>query len=127
VIQILLNLIRNAKYACDDGAAEEKRIVISIRHHQQHVTISVVDNGVGIPPENLDRIFGHGFTTRKNGHGFGLHSGALAATEMGGRLCVTSEGPGKGAEFKLELPIQPPTSPATKSGVIESATAAKRN
>jgi hypothetical protein len=57
----------------------------------------VIDNGVGIPPENLTRIFNHGFTTRKGGHGFGLHSGALAAKEMGGSLTVQSDGPGQGA------------------------------
>jgi len=64
----------------------------------------VRDNGMGIPPENLTRIFVHGFTTRKEGHGFGLHSGALAAREMGGSLSVHSDGPGKGATFTLELP-----------------------
>jgi signal transduction histidine kinase len=55
-------------------------------------------------PENLTRIFNHGFTTRKDGHGFGLHSGALAAKEMGGSLTVHSDGPGQGATFTLELP-----------------------
>jgi signal transduction histidine kinase len=64
----------------------------------------VIDNGVGILPENLTRIFNHGFTTRKDGHGFGLHSGALAAKEMGGSLNVHSDGPGQGAAFTLELP-----------------------
>jgi signal transduction histidine kinase len=71
------------------------------------VRIAVIDNGVGIPPENLTRIFNHGFTTRKDGHGFGLHSGALAAKELGGSLTVLSEGPGLGAVFTLELPCQP--------------------
>jgi signal transduction histidine kinase len=70
------------------------------------VKISVIDNGVGIPRENLARIFNHGFTTRKDGHGFGLHSGALAAREMGGSLTVMSEGPGCGATFTLDLPAQ---------------------
>jgi len=60
---------------------------------------------VGIPPENLTRIFTHGFTTRKDGHGFGLHSGALAAKELGGALSVQSEGTGLGATFTLELPV----------------------
>jgi signal transduction histidine kinase len=59
---------------------------------------------VGIPAENLERIFAHGFTTRKNGHGFGLHSGALAAAELGGSLRAQSPGPGQGACFILELP-----------------------
>jgi signal transduction histidine kinase len=73
----------------------------------------VIDNGVGIPAENLTRIIAHGFTTRKNGHGFGLHCGALAAREMGGALTAQSEGPGRGATFVLELPLQPPASTAT--------------
>jgi signal transduction histidine kinase len=64
----------------------------------------VIDNGVGIPPENLTRIFAHGFTTRKDGHGFGLHSGALAARELGGSLSAHSDGPGCGATFILDLP-----------------------
>jgi signal transduction histidine kinase len=67
--------------------------------------IAIIDNGIGIPKENLARIFGHGFTTRKEGHGFGLHSSALAATELGGSLTVFSEGSGRGAKFTLELPI----------------------
>lgn len=64
----------------------------------------VRDNGAGIPPEHLTRIFQHGFTTKANGHGFGLHSGALAAKEMGGALYAASDGPGRGATFILELP-----------------------
>jgi signal transduction histidine kinase len=68
------------------------------------VRILVIDNGVGIAPENLTRIFNYGFTTRKGGHGFGLHSGALAAKEIGGSLTVQSDGPGQGASFTLELP-----------------------
>jgi signal transduction histidine kinase len=67
--------------------------------------MTVSDNGVGIASENLTRIFNHGFTTRKDGHGFGLHSGALAAREMGGALWAQSDGPGKGATFTLELPL----------------------
>jgi signal transduction histidine kinase len=68
----------------------------------------VADNGIGIAPENLTRIFGHGFTTRPSGHGFGLHSGALAAKELGGTLTASSPGPGQGAAFALELPQVPP-------------------
>jgi two-component system NtrC family sensor kinase len=67
------------------------------------VKVVVRDNGIGIPPENLTKIFNHGFTTKKDGHGFGLHSGANAAKEMGGNLTGHSDGPGKGAEFTLEL------------------------
>jgi signal transduction histidine kinase len=70
--------------------------------------IRVEDNGIGIPPENLTRIFSHGFTTRPDGHGFGLHIGAINAREMGGSLSVASEGTGRGATFTLILPMSPP-------------------
>jgi signal transduction histidine kinase len=71
------------------------------------VRVSVIDNGVGSPAENLSRIFAHGFTTRKDGHGFGLHSAVLAAHEMGARLTAQSDGPATGATFTLELPLAP--------------------
>jgi PAS domain S-box-containing protein len=105
VLQILVNLIRNAKYACDDSGRDDKQITLRVASSDGTVKISVEDNGVGIAPENLTRIFGHGFTTRKEGHGFGLHSGALAAKELGGALKAFSEGPGQGAIFTLELPL----------------------
>ncbi|HSH38201.1 MAG TPA: ATP-binding protein [Chthoniobacterales bacterium] len=105
ILQILVNLIRNAKYACDETNEPDKRITVRIARHDKHIGISVIDNGVGIPAENLTRIFNHGFTTRESGHGFGLHSGALAAKEMGGFLEVHSAGPGCGATFTLGLPI----------------------
>jgi signal transduction histidine kinase len=72
------------------------------------VQITVADNGIGISQENLTRIFSHGFTTKREGHGFGLHSGALAAREMGGSLYARSDGPGQGATFILELPLSAP-------------------
>lgn len=105
VLQILLNLINNAKYACSDSETKEKIITLRIYSSRDHMTIlEVVDNGMGILPENLTRIFQHGFTTRKSGHGFGLHSGALAAKELGGSLTVHSDGKGCGAIFSLALP-----------------------
>jgi PAS domain S-box-containing protein len=108
VLQILVNLIRNAKYALDDRGHTDKRMILQVGLNGNNtVKISVIDNGVGIPQENLTRIFEHGFTTRKEGHGFGLHNGALTAKEMGGALKAHSEGPGKGATFTLELPRQP--------------------
>jgi signal transduction histidine kinase len=106
VLQILVNLLHNAKQACAEGDRLEKRVQVRInRAGNQGVKIEVADNGVGIPRENLTRIFGHGFTTRKNGHGFGLHSSALAAKELGGTLTVQSEGSGQGAIFTLEIPV----------------------
>ena len=105
VLQILVNLIRNARYACDESGRTDKAITLRTAREGNSVRISVIDNGVGIPAENLVRIFNHGFTTRPNGHGFGLHSGALAAKELGGSLTVHSDGPGLGATFTLELPL----------------------
>jgi signal transduction histidine kinase len=105
ILQILVNLIRNAKQACDESGRADKQLVMRVFNGNGSVKISATDNGVGIPSENLNRIFNHGFTTRKNGHGFGLHNAALAAKEMGGLLCVSSPGPGQGATFTLELPV----------------------
>jgi signal transduction histidine kinase len=107
VLQILVNLIRNAKYACEDSGRSDKRITIRVTRCQLGVAIAVVDNGVGISAENMTRIFSHGFTTRPGGHGLGLHSAALAAQELKGALRVASDGPDRGATFTLELPITP--------------------
>ena len=71
------------------------------------VRFSVRDEGEGISDVNLTRIFAHGFTTRKHGHGFGLHSCLQAAAEMNGALTVHSDGTGRGATFTLELPLDP--------------------
>ncbi len=108
VLQILVNLIRNAKYACDESGSAEKRVTVRVRAGNGLMQIAVIDSGVGIPRENLGRIFNHGFTTRKDGHGFGLHSCALAAKELGGSLKGESDGPGRGAAFTLTLPLSQP-------------------
>jgi len=108
VLQILVNLIRNAKYACDESGRANKQVTVRVETVEERVRISVSDNGVGIAPEIMGRLFSHGFTTRKSGHGFGLHSAALSATELGGSLSAHSDGAGCGATFVLELPPKPP-------------------
>ncbi len=109
VLQILVNLLRNAKQAIESSGLEARRIVVKIQSKSpDFVKVAVQDTGSGIAPENLTRIFSHGFTTKKTGHGFGLHSSALAATGMGGSLNATSDGPGTGATFILELPVYQP-------------------
>ena len=105
VLEILINLLRNAKNACDESNQVQKQVTVKVACQDGWVRITVSDNGVGIAPENLTRIFHYGFTTRKDGHGFGLHSGALAAKELGGALLAHSDGSGKGAAFTLELPL----------------------
>lgn len=105
-LQILVNLLNNAKYALEQTAIHERRVSVAIFANQiGHVCLRVTDNGVGIERDNLSQIFVHGFTTRKNGHGFGLHSSSNAAKEMTGSLSVHSDGAGKGATFTLELPV----------------------
>jgi C4-dicarboxylate-specific signal transduction histidine kinase len=104
VLQILVNLIRNAMHACDASGRPDKQVTVRVVPQAASVEVRIIDNGVGIPAENLTRIFSHGFTTKKDGHGFGLHSGALAAKELGGSLTAQSDGPGRGATFTLELP-----------------------
>lgn len=125
VLQILINLISNAKYAVSASLAPEKRVTVRVRNvGGDRVQMQVEDTGVGISKENIARVFSAGFTTKKDGHGFGLHSSANAAKAMGGRLFVDSPGPGQGAVFTLELPIlsQPtasacPPSPALTTDV----------
>jgi C4-dicarboxylate-specific signal transduction histidine kinase len=110
-LQILVNLVSNAKHACIASPSEDKRLSVRVGSHNGSVEIAVTDNGVGISPKNLTSIFSHGFTTRKDGHGFGLHSGALAAKELRGVLSVQSQGEGAGATFTLTLPSSHSTPP----------------
>jgi len=111
ILQILLNLLRNAKQAIKEGGNSDRLIRVSIRRSGiDKVRIELKDSGIGLSRENLTRIFAHGFTTKRDGHGFGLHSGALAAREMGGALWAESDGPGCGATFVLELPCDPSVS-----------------
>jgi PAS domain S-box-containing protein len=124
VLQILVNLVRNAKYACDDGPNPADKAItlrLALAPGGRAVRLVVADNGVGIPAANLTRIFNHGFTTRATGHGFGLHSSANAAKEMKGTLSVHSDGPGTGATFTLELPVATPNpGPDSDQGLDEA-------
>ncbi len=116
LLQILLNLMTNARHALVSGDQQEKRLRIRVRLSPDggQLLVEVSDNGMGIAPEHLPRIFTQGFTTKKEGHGFGLHISALAAMEMKGRLTCTSQGLGQGATFTLELPLA--DSPASSHG-----------
>ena len=106
VLQILFNLLENAKYACQESACADKQVTVSIQPNGAgRIRVKVADNGIGIPAGNLPRLFAQEFSTRKNGHGFGLHSSILAAQDMGGSLRAESAGPGQGATFILEAPL----------------------
>jgi C4-dicarboxylate-specific signal transduction histidine kinase len=102
VMQVLVNLVENARQAME-GMPGERRLALAIRRGEGWVDVSVSDTGCGIATENVAKIFSHGFTTRQQGHGFGLHSCAVAAREMGGSLAVHSDGPGLGTRFTLRL------------------------
>jgi signal transduction histidine kinase len=109
LLQIVINLVKNAKEALVEQVREQRRLEISTRASGDRLIVAVTDTGVGIDKEQLSRIFSHGFTTKAQGHGFGLHSCANAATEMDGKLTVHSEGHLKGATFTLDLPFVPAT------------------
>ena len=105
LLQVLVNLLKNAKDSLNASRSSGKKL--SIRSYQagDKVNIEVADNGLGIDPANITKIFSHGFTTKDDGHGFGLHASANAIQEMGGKLSASSEGLGKGAVFAIELPV----------------------
>ncbi|HZI06739.1 MAG TPA: ATP-binding protein [Archangium sp.] len=107
LLQILINLLSNARHALLDSPRPDKRMCLRVeRSPEGRLRIQVADNGVGILAENMPRIFTQGFTTKEDGHGFGLHISALAAGELGGSLTCASAGPGQGATFTIELPFQ---------------------
>ncbi|MCS3512189.1 MULTISPECIES: DAHL domain-containing protein [Pseudomonas] len=113
LLLIMVNLISNAKYAMSNLTDRPRQMTLTVQSLEDStLQISVKDDGEGIPAENMTRIFTHGFTTRKEGHGFGLHSCALAAVEMDGHLSAHSDGPGQGAIFTLTIPLTPAGSPA---------------
>jgi C4-dicarboxylate-specific signal transduction histidine kinase len=105
LIQILVNLVRNAAQALLTAPSEQRRIELSLQGDDERVRFTVRDHGVGIAPETMVKIFSHGFTTRRGGHGFGLHASACAAMEMGGSLGCLSDGLGRGSTFFIDLPL----------------------
>jgi len=106
IMQILVNLIGNAKHALEESKERDRQIKVGIAKVEGGVRIEVRDTGVGISAENLAKIFNHGFTTKKKGHGFGLHNCANAAQQMRGSLTAYSDGLGAGASFVLRMPVE---------------------
>ena len=106
-LQILVNLVSNAKHAIQAIPSGSGRVVVRVLNENGgNVKLEVSDDGAGIPQENMLKIFRYGFTTKKDGHGFGLHSAAIAAKQLGGTLAATSEGIGHGATFALVVPAE---------------------
>lgn len=107
IVLILVNLVRNASEAMITNHDQTAKITLEVDIQQHSISISIKDNGHGISQENMNNMFRYGFTTKQDGHGFGLHSCALAAKEMQGSLTVHSDGPGQGSLFQLSLPLNP--------------------
>ncbi|OJH38654.1 hypothetical protein BON30_20690 [Cystobacter ferrugineus] len=105
VLQILVNLISNAKNAMDSLPEGRQHLRVRLWARDDRACIQVVDTSMSFTPEIRERLFAQGFTTREGGHGLGLHSSALAAKLLGGRLTLESDGPGLGATATLELPL----------------------
>jgi two-component system, NtrC family, sensor kinase len=113
LLEVLVNLVKNAREALADGSAPRKlRFAFQCDAASQRLALEISDSGPGIESENLTKIFQHGFTTKPGGHGFGLHSSANAARELGGSLTVRSPGELGGATFVVELPLEPAASAA---------------
>ena len=107
LIQIVVNLLTNAKDAVAELPVADRRVQLrAFPLSTDQVQIEVQDSGVGIEKSQLTKIFSQGFTTKKNGHGFGLHYCGLAASELGGSLTAKSDGPGTGSTFSLTLPLR---------------------
>lgn len=105
--EAVLNLARNAREASPLGKVE---LATSLAQAGAWVRVSVTDDGPGIAPEHLKRIFAPGFTTKPQGSGFGLSIADRIARAEGGRIEVESVH-GKGARFHLVLPAATATPP----------------
>ncbi len=104
IAQILVNLVRNATDAINDLSSEDPSITLRTGQDEDFISVSVTDNGIGMDEEVLQGLFKFGFTTKKDGHGFGLHSCILEARNMGGTIEAASDGRGLGSTFTLKLP-----------------------
>jgi PAS domain S-box-containing protein len=105
LLQIIVNFVANA---CDAMAANRPRAArLAIHVHASHgqLEIAIEDSGIGIAPELLSRVWEFGFTTKAHGHGFGLHSAAVAAQQLGGAVEAQSAGIGHGARFSVTIPV----------------------
>ena len=101
----MVNLLHNAKDAVLESSKQDKMITIKTSlDNKNKIIIEISDNGIGVLAKNKDKIFNYGFTTKKSGHGFGLHTSAVTINEMGGAIAVKSEGLEKGTTFTLEIP-----------------------
>ncbi len=107
LLQVLVNLMHNSKDALMESSQKNKLMILkTLKIKNEKIRIEISDNGIGISPKNLNKIFRYGFTTKVLGHGFGLHTSALSINAIGGEISVKSEGLRKGATFIIDLPVR---------------------
>jgi signal transduction histidine kinase len=104
LVHVFMNLIKNAVEAMRSTPPEARRLTVQLRVEDGFIRVRFTDAGEGITRENAPRIFTYGFTTKPDGHGFGLHTCANHVRQMGGTIQAESEGPNRGASFVLSFP-----------------------
>ena len=104
VLHVFLNLIKNAKESLLCAEQKQRKLKITTRRDRDQLLVFISDDGLGLSKSQLNRMFNYGFTTKQEGHGFGLYTCDQTMKELGGTISVTSEGLGKGATFKLVFP-----------------------
>lgn len=108
--QVLVNLVRNAIQAMQDVPSDRRHLkIVASCVEDSGIEIEIADTGTGFSDELKSRLFTHGFTTKPEGNGFGLHYCANAIRESGGNVSAHSGGPGQGASFRIRLPRVMPT------------------
>ena len=130
LLEILINLLKNAQQSIDGFASEHRHIHLAIRRSpdRRQAEVSIADSGGGIAPDSQPKLFTHGFTTRPDGHGFGLHSCANAIKSLGGSIRLESPGLGQGATATLTLPAtSPKENVASKTGLQQLPASQKRS
>ena len=103
IAHVMVNLVKNAVESMSRVPLDARRLQVEVRREGERVEARIRDTGEGIPRENLERIFTYGYTTKADGHGFGLHTCANYVRQMGGTIRVRSDGPGRGAEFTVSF------------------------
>ena len=123
VAQVLVNLEKNALLSMQSvpGRSHELTLNVAVLEADT-LQIEVRDTGTGFTPEIHERLFGQGFTTRKEGSGLGLHYCVNVIREMGGDITAHSEGPGTGATFTITIPRAVPATSQSLTVTTENAT-----
>ncbi|MCB1050437.1 MAG: GHKL domain-containing protein [Acidobacteria bacterium] len=105
LLQIIINLLKNACEAIVEAKPDQPKISLHAEQTEEAVILEISDNGIGYDSSIRQRMFTLGFTTKLEGHGFGLHYCALAVKDLNGQLETQSAGLYKGSTFTITLSI----------------------